>query len=228
MKSSLRLLAALAWCGGNLAAAQGLGADSAVADTGDCEIEAVFQRTKARGESVQRESAVRVACGVGWRTELEATLARVRAGRASERLLSLQAKTTLRDRGDDGIGWALALGIDAERPAGGGWRRTTERIELEASSQFGPAWLAEAKLGTERDRATRRHSTTWALSVERAWSETVEINAELSGDDRSKPFVGFGWRYGLWREDVQLKLSWAARTGTPREQQMAVSLQYEF
>lgn len=228
MKSFLRLLAALAWCSANLAAAQGLGADSAVADAGDCEVEAAFERTKARGEPVQRESAVRVACGVGWHTELEATLARVRAGRASERLLSLEAKTTLRERSDDGIGWALALGFDAEHPAGSGWRRSTERIELEASRQFGPAWLAEAKLGTERERTTRRHSTTWALSVERAWSETVEINAELSGDDRSKPFVGFGWRYALWRDDVQAKLSWAARTGTPRQQRMAVSLQYEF
>jgi hypothetical protein len=178
-----------------------LGADSAVADAGDCEVEAIFERTKVRGEPAQRESALRAACGIGWRTELEATLARVRADGTNERRLSLQAKTTLRDRAGDGIGWALAIGIDAERLAGSGWLRSAERIELEASRQFGPTWLAEATLGTARDRAARRHSTTWALSVERAWSETVEIKAELSGDDRDKPFVGVGWRSTLWRDD---------------------------
>jgi hypothetical protein len=228
MASTLRLLAALACCSASLAAAQGLGADSAVADGGDCEVETSVEHTKARGEPRQRESAVRFACGIGWRTELEATLAHVRSGGASERLVSLEAKTTVRDRGDDGIGWAVAVGIDAERLASGRWRRSEQRIEVEASRQLGPAWLAEAKLGSARERAARCQRTTWALSIERAWSETAEIKCELSGDDRDKPFIGVGWRYALWRDDVQLKASWAARTGAPHERQIALSLQVEF
>jgi hypothetical protein len=230
MRSPLRFLATLAcWAVSALATAQGtgLGADSAISEVGDCQIETSFERAKKRGEADQRESAVRFGCGIGWSTELEATLARVRTGGTSERVLSLEAKTTLRDRQDGGIGWALALGIDAERLAGGHWRRSEERIELEASRQFAPAWLAEAKLGTARDRAARRHSTIWALSVEHAWSEAVEVKAELGGNDRIKPFFGVGWRRTLV-EDVQFKLAWATRTGTPREQRWAASLQVEF
>lgn len=211
------------------AAAEGLGSDSAVADRGECEVEAEFERSRARAESAQRETSLRFACGIGWRTELEAALARVRSGGSSARQLSLEAKTTLRDWEEDGgTGWAVAVSVDAERGVGGGWRRSGQRLELEASRQLGTAWLAEARLGSARDRASRRYSTTWALSIEHAWSEAVEIKVELSGDDRDKPFAALAWRRTLGIEDLQLKLTWAERLGAPREQALALSLQYEF
>lgn len=226
-RSLLAVLVAATAC--SWAAAEGLGTDSAVADRGECEVEAGFERSRTRGEATQRETALRFACGIGWNTELEAALARVRSGGSSARQLSLEAKTSLRDWEEDGgTGWALVLGVDAERGATGGWRRSGQRLELEASRQLGAAWLAEAKLGSARDRAARRHSTIWALSIEHAWSEAVEIKAELSGDDRDKPFAALSWRRTLGIEDLQLKLTWAERLGSPREQALALSLQYEF
>lgn len=231
MKSLLRLLAALACSGaGALAAAQatGLGADSAVAEAGDCEVETGFERGRKRGEPAQRGSALRLACGIGWRTELEATMEWTRTGSQRERALALDAKTTLRERENGGIGWALGLGLDAQR-LDGRWRRSQERIELETSHPFGTRWLGEARLGTVRDRASRRRSTTWALSAEYAWSESVELKTELAGDDReNKPFLALGWRRAIWSEDLQLKLTWAERLGSPREQKLALALQYEF
>jgi hypothetical protein len=230
MKSPLRLLTALACSGASaLAAAQrsGLGADSAVADAGDCEVETAFEHGKKRGEAAQRGSALRFACGIGWRTELEAKMAWTRAGIQHERVLALDAKTSLRDRQRDAVGWALGLGIDAQR-LDGRWRRSEQRVELEASRQFGALWLGEAQLGTVRDSFNRRRSTTWALSVEYAWNERVEVRAELSGDDRDKPFLALGWRRAVWGEDLQLELTWAERLAWPRERKLALALQYEF
>lgn len=230
MKSPLRLLAALACSGAStLAAAQGagLGADSAIAEAGDCEVETSFEHSKQRGDAAQRGSALRLACGIGWRTELEAQMAWTRASGQRERALSLDAKTTLRDREGDGVGWALGVGIDA-RHLDGRWRRSEERVELEASRQFGAAWLGEAQLGTARDRASQRRSTTWALSIEYAWSESVEAKTEVSGDDHDKPFLALGWRRAVWGEDLQLKLIWAERLASPRERKLALALQYEF
>ncbi len=77
----------------------------------------------------------------------------------------------MRERDENRVGWALALGIGAER-AGGSWRRSEYAFEVEATRQLVERWLVEAKLGVARDVRSRRDSTLWALALEHAVSTT--------------------------------------------------------
>lgn len=204
-----------------------LGDEADVADAGDCESELVFERISARGEPPQRERALRLACGVGWNTELEVAHARLRSGAARGEAMVLEANTKLRDRAPGRMGWGVALGIGGER-VGGSWRRSEHGIAIEAARQIGEAWLVEAKLGAVRDVLSRRDSTIWALAVEHALHERVELRAELEGDDRGRPLAKLGLRYTLWPDLLQLKLAHGVRGGPQRERATSLGLQVEF
>jgi hypothetical protein len=223
----LAVLVCVAACHSVQAARQSLADESDVADAGDCESELVFERLRSRGEATQRERALRLTCGVGGNTELELAHARLRSGAARGEALAFEAKTTLRDRGPGRIGWAVALGVGAER-IGGSWRRSEQGVAAEATRQFGDAWLVEAKLGAVRDVLSHRDSTLWALALEHALHERLELRGEVEGDDRRRPVVKLGLRYTLWPERLQLKLSHGVRSGPQREHVTSVGLQVEF
>lgn len=222
-------LACASACTSIHAGAPGLGGESAVAEAGDCEVELALERQRVRGEPSQRERSLRLACGIGANTELETAHARQRSSQARGEALAFEAKTTLRERGEGGfgLGWAAALGVEAER-RDGRWRRSAQALSLEATRELSARWLAEATLGAARDVQARRNRTRWALAVEHALHERVELRAELEGDDRSQPFAALSLRYTLWPDDLQLKLSYAARGGSSRERVAGASLQLDF
>ena len=225
-----RLLAALvcvAACHCAHASRSSLGDESDVADAGDCEAELALERSRARGEPTQSERAVNLTCGVGWNTELEVAHARLRSGPARGEALVLQANTTLRKRGPGRIGWAVALAVGAER-IGGAWRRSEQGFAVEATRQFGDDWLLEAKLGAVRDVLSRRDSTLWALALEHALHERLELRAELEGDDRARPLAQLSLRYTLWPDLLRLKLSHGVRSGPQRDRVTSLGLQIEF
>jgi hypothetical protein len=225
-----RLLAALvcvAACQSVHASRSSLSDESDVADAGDCESELLFERSSTRGEPTQRERALRLTCGVGWNTELEAAHARRRSGAARGEALVFEAKTTLRDRTGGRVGWAVALAIGAERLSGS-WRRSEQGLALEATQQLGIDWLVEAKLGTVRDVLAKRDSTLWALALEHTLRERLELRGELEGDNRGRPLTKLGLRYTLWPDRVQLKLSHGMRSGQQRERRTSLGLQVEF
>jgi hypothetical protein len=201
--------------------------ESDVADAGDCESELVWEQVRRRGEATQRERALRLTCGVGGNTELEVVHARLRSGAARGEALVFEAKTTLRDRGPGRIGWAVALGVGTER-IGGAWRRSEQGFAVEATRQFGDAWLVEARFGAVRDVLSRRDSTLWALALEHAPHERLELRAEVEGDDRGRPEVKLGLRYTLWPDRAQLKLSHGVRGGGQRAHRTSLGLQLEF
>ena len=225
-----RLLAALvcvAACHAAHASRSSLDAESDVADAGDCESELVFERKSSRSESTQRERSVRLTCGVGWNTELEAVHGRQRSDAQRNERLVFEAKTMLRDRSAGRIGWALTLGLGADRSASS-WRRSELGLAVEATHQIGSAWLLEAKVGAVRDERSRRDSTLWALAVEHALHERLELRAELEGDDRGRPQIKLGLRYGLWPDRVQLNFSHGVRGGAQRERSTSLGFQVEF
>lgn len=220
-------LACVAACQSTHAARTGVSDESDVADAGDCQTELAFERTGLRDEPTQRERAVRLTCGIGWDTELEAAHKRQHSGAARGESLAFEAKIGLRDRGEQQVGWALVLGLGADRGSGS-WRRSEQSVAVEATRLIGADWLVEAKLGAAHDVAPRRSSTLWAVAVEQALGERVEWRAELEGDDRRRPLAKVGLRYTLWPERVQLKLSYGARSGPQRERNTSLGLQFEF
>lgn len=201
---------------------------SDVADAGDCEAETSFERIRPRGEARQRETSLRLACGIGWDTEVEATVARQRGGDVRGQTLALEAKTTLAERGEGRIGWALALAVGAEKAGGGSWRHSEYALSLEATYSLGATWLIEAKLGAQRERLDRRDSVRWAAAIEHALSERLELRAQIEGDDRGRPLAGLALKVSLWPEDLKLKLAYDKRWGPQAERRMSLSLQLEF
>lgn len=201
---------------------------SDVAQVGDCEVETALARIRPRGEASQHDTSLRLACGIGWDTEVEATAARQRGGDGRSQTLALEAKTTLSERGDGRIGWALAVGVGAERSSGSTWRRNEHSVAVEATVRLGPTWLVEAKLGALRDRLVRRDSLLWAAAVEHALSDLLEVRAEVEGDDRGRPLASLAMKYTVWPDHLKLKLAYGARSGPQAERRANLGLQYEF
>jgi hypothetical protein len=225
------LLAALVVCMAACSAAHGsrlsVSEESDVADAGDCESELVFERKSARGESTQRERSVRLTCGVGWNTELEAAHGRQHSDTQRHERLVFEAKTMLRDRSAGRIGWAVVLSLGADR-GGGSWHHRELGLTVEATRQIGNAWLVEAKIGAVRDKLSRRDSTLWALALEHALHERVELRAELEGNDRERPQAKFGLRYKVWPDRLQINFAHGVRGGVQRERATSLGVQVEF
>ncbi len=224
---ALIVLLGMVVCHGAYAVRSGVNDESEVGEAGECQSELVWERVGTRGEPAQRERSVRLTCGIGWHTELELAHARNHHGADRGESLALEAKTALRARSDDHIGWAVALTLGAER-GGSTWRRSGHEAAVVATRQLGPSWLAEAKLGTARDVLSRRSKTLWELACEHALNERFELRAELAGDDRNRPLAKASLRYVLWPEHVQLKASYGARSGPQRERVSALGLQVDY
>ena len=165
-----------------------------VVDFGDCDVETTFERRAARGVVPEHGVSTRLNCGIGWRTEVAAAFARRRSDGARDETIDAEAKTALRERGIDRVGWTLAYGIGGERVGGGPWRRSEHFIAVETTLAPARDWLIEAKLGTARDHIARSDRTLWTLAVEHAITEAVETLAEVAGDDRRRPQVSVGLR----------------------------------
>lgn len=221
-------LACVAACQTALAEGSRLTREGDVIEQGDCEAELARERMRFRGQPVERQSSMRLACGIGWQTELEATYSRHRVDAQSDESMALEAKTLLRERERGGIGWTLALGVGGERDSGGAWRRSGQSIAVEASIVPAEDWLFEVKFGAARERGPRIDKTLWSLAVERAISDTLEMRAELDGDDRTRPLAAIGLRWAFWPDHAQLKLSYGAKSGPQRERRTGLAVKYEF
>lgn len=233
MSCTPRLLATLA-CAAACCAAQAdrsrLDEDAEGVEAGDCEIETAFERHEQRGEAPGREASIQLGCGIGWNTELTASVARGRSEEARIEAIGIEVRTLLRGREPGRIGWALIVGLDGERGDGRRWHRDQQFVAIEATCQPDPAWLVEATLGTSRDPSERRGRTWWSLASEHAISETVELRAELTDDDRSRPLYALALRLrGDGRlEDATLTLGVGARAGPQRERRGGLALGFEF
>lgn len=225
-----RLLAALA-C---LAACHAAQADrfrldyEDVVEVGDCELEIASERHSARGAATEREQSIQLGCGIGWRTELVATLARRRSDGERSRAIDIEAKTSLFDRPKGGIAWALDYGASAEREPPGSWRWTEHFLALEAAYRPAEAWVIEAQLGAARERLERRNRTIWTLAAEHEFSDLLEARAELEGESRSRPMVNVELSYEVWPDVGRINLSCGARTGRTHERRVGLGLVFEF
>jgi hypothetical protein len=202
--------------------------DEDVAERGDCEIELAAERQTARRAATERETALQLDCGIGWRTELKAALARQRSPGERTDSFDLEARTALFDRAVAGVAWSIAYGASAERSAGGPWRRSAHFLALEGALRPAEAWVVEAEVAWRRDRIDRREAWVWTLGVEHEISDLLEVRAELEDDNRSRPLAGIELRYEFWPDRARLNLSYAARSGPSRERKLGLGVTFEF
>lgn len=225
----LALLVLATACSAALAERSRLSDEADVFEAGDCEVETGFERRSVPGSPRERESSIQLACGIGWNTELAASFARKHGGGAPrDDAVDLEIKTSLRQRSDGQLGWALVLGVGGERQAGSSWRRSEHRVAVEATLEPAPGWLVEARIGSARDRVARHDTTQCLLAVERALTDTLEVRAEVDADDRRRPLLGVALRWQFWPDHASLKVSYGARSGPDRERLVGATLGFEF
>ncbi len=202
--------------------------DEDAAKRGECEIELATARQTARGAAVEHETAVELDCGIGWRTELVAALARQRSAGERTESIDLEARTALFDRGSSGIAGSLAYGASADRGAGGPWRRSAHFVALEANWRPADTWVVEGRVGWRRDQLERREMRLWMLAVEREISDRLEARVELEDDTRSRPLASIQLRFEFWPDRARLNVSYAARSGPTHERRLGVGVTFEF
>jgi hypothetical protein len=201
--------------------------ESDIAEAGECAAEWALERQR-EGAATAQETALELDCGIGWRTELLAAFGRQRSAGERAEAIALEALTSLRDRADGIVGWALVWGLARERAGTGDWRSAEHFVAIELTWHPDPGWLLQARLGTLRDRLERRDATPWALTLEHGLRDGVEVAAELEGDDRRRPMAGVMLRFELGHEDLSVLSSYATSLGAPRERRVGLALGIDF
>ena len=95
-----------------------LGAETAVNEVGECEVEVGAERIRRRGAPTEGDRAVEFACGIPWSSELTLTGSRQRAGGEREDELLINAKTELVGARPGRLGWTVGVGLVAMRESG--------------------------------------------------------------------------------------------------------------
>lgn len=223
-------LAASAACPPAWADRSRLADEADVVEPGDCQLELGAERRRPRGEAPERESSIEFGCGIGWRSELTLALARLHGGTGGrERKLGVSGRTAVVDRKRDDTGWTLVYGFERLRMPDAAWRTRETFVAIEASRQFGAAWLVEARLGTVRERIERRSAALWAIGLEHLLAgEALVLRAAVGRDGPARPLAEIGLRAEVWGEDVALSVSAGSGGGPPRERRLALALSIDF
>jgi len=197
-------------------------------EAGDCALEAAYERQTERAAASERTWLLQFGCGLGWRTEAFVSVARQRSDGARDVVVGVEGKTMLVERNVGGVGLAIGYGLGSERIDRGRWRYNERFVELEATHRLDGGWSMAARLGTARDIIGRRNKTTWALSVERPFTESLEGQAELAGDDRARPVLTIAARYLVVADHAAVTLSYGAGTGSPHVRRLGLAIAFEF
>lgn len=191
--------------------------DAGVLTAKACEWESVAERTQSamsRGDGVQTG----VACQLFEGSQLGLRFGRTRADGQAVRSLGLAGKTALVD--GDGPALSLAWSVDAIQQAGERLHQDGSSLALVASHQLN-AWSLHANLGWSRSRQADETAGFWAVGVEWALNEAVQLLAEQYGARHGKPASGVGLRW-------QPSLDWALGLMHSRSREQAPSRSWLF
>lgn len=203
-----------------------LGEVTAIVDPGDCLLEVAVARQRPRGHPRSQLSTLQLGCGIGAGTEVELQAALLRAGDLRERELVLEARTQLHESGR--FATSLAYGVTAERGARRRLKRSSHFVAAEWTYSFPDAWVVEARLGSERDRADARHYTFWGLAVEYAAAEAIELRLEVDGIQSQRARWGLALRWIAWPDRAYVTLGHGVVGGVRGERTTGLAITYEF
>lgn len=222
------------WAGVTLSAQAGrplATEDAGVLEAGDCELEVYAAQERLRPAGRARGASVQGSCGVGHGVQAALAAERVRvrgnddAGRDEGGLLSFKARLL----GDDDDDPALALvgGLHWGRHDHEAFRRDSLALGLAGTLPLPQGFTAHANLGHYQDHAEHQRSTVWALALEKALTDTVDLGAELYGDDRGRPWRGLGLRWAA-TPSLTVGTSYAVQAGAGRARLVTVGVTLGF
>jgi hypothetical protein len=229
---SLRLcsIAALVAIGSTAWAGQPLNTeDAGVLGRSDCEFETSLRRQTERAADTANAMALKVGCGVGWRSQVALGLDAERSGGRTDRSMRLGGKTALNDAGSGQPAFALAWELASVRSAGGSHALEDTTAQAVTSLMLRPALQLHANLGWTRSRSSGRSSTLWALALERSASERLDLMAEVYASDRDRsPWIAAGLRWSVVPDKLSIDASAGLQTSGARPRRMTLGLNAGF
>ena len=201
--------------------------DAGVIEAARCEVESYLGRTSAPGEPAVRAGSAQLACGVGADTQLALQVLRSGpdGGRANDLVLNGKTAFAARDPAAFALAWALT---DAPSPGHG---RRIERAFVNgiATLALGERSRLHANLGWSRKRAGAASTTSWALAIESAATDRLDLMAETFADDRDHdPWLQVAARWAVIPGRWFIDASWGMQAAAGRPKAATLGLKLAF
>ena len=222
--AALLVPASAAWAGQPLATE-----DAAVLSRSDCEFESSLRRQTERGAASSSGAAVKLGCGIGWRSQVALGLDAERSGGRTDQGLKLGGKTALNEAAAGQPAFTLAWELAAARPAGGSLALEDTSALAVTTLTLRPALQLHANLGWSRSRSQRRSSTLWAVAVEQAASDRLDLMAEVYASDRDPaPWMAAGLRWALVPDKLSIDASAGLQASSARARRITLGVKAGF
>lgn len=203
--------------------------DAAVLERSDCEVETSLRRQTARAADPASGFALKAGCGVGWRTQVALGLDAERIGGNTDQGLRLGGKTALNEAAAGQPAFALAWELAAARPTGGSFSLEDTSALAVTSLKLRPALQLHANLGWSHSRSQKRNSTLWAVAVEQAASDRLDLMAEVHASDRDRaPWVAAGLRWALVPDKLSIDASAGLQASSTRARRVTLGVKAGF
>lgn len=204
--------------------------DAGVLDSGACEIEGSTLRLGADDDDTTSNSLA-FNCGLGYRSQVGLTAARVREGDTTVHGAVLGGKTWLwRSAGEDPAAVTLAWSIVAEREDGA-WSHRSDYVNLVGSVPAAEGTV-HLNLGHLRQRFRDRSVTTWNVAYEHGGFEAGGLTwtpmAELFGTDRERSWWNLALRLTLVPEKASIDFSYGRETGDAKQRLVTAGFKFAF
>lgn len=204
--------------------------DAGVLDPGECELESYLGRSHEPAAPDTTLGSAQIGCGALEGTQLALLHQRSRSDAARTRSWTLAGKTRLVDGGDDAPSWTLAWGLGQHDDGSGAGLRTDQ-----ASLNGVVSWpLAKdlhlhGNLGWSHSRVAHQSRTSWAVALEHATTDSLDLMGELFDDDRSRaPWLQLGLRWAVVPERLWLDASQGWQGGGTRARAFTLGLRLAF
>ena len=201
--------------------------DAGVLEAGDCELELYGAHQRLRPAGRERGVSLQGSCGAGHGVQAALALQTTRergtdqAGRSDGGLLGFKAR--LLGNADADASLTLVGAAAWSRDGHRAFRRDSLAIGLAGSAALADGLTGHANLGHLGSQADHQRSTLWALAVEWAAAGSVDLGAELYGDDHRRPWAGLGLRW-VATPTLTLGTSYALQTASGRARLFTLGL----
>lgn len=203
--------------------------DAATLPDGECEVESFVGRARAPGEPRLSMASVQIGCGVGSRNQVALAISGSRLDGLSAQAVAVLGKTRLTAPVEQGTNYSLAWGVSAQRQSGQTLKHEASYLTAVMSMDLSDDLIWHANVGWTNSKSESMSTTVWATGLEYATSPTLDLTAEIYGNDReNQPWLQVGARWAVVADKFLLDTSYGMQTGAVKARLFTVGLHYFF
>lgn len=201
--------------------------DAGMLGGGECELESVAARERARDVPTVRSASAQVGCGIGWRSQVALFAGRSSSEGVRTEDVALVGKSALIELTDDKPGVVLAWALGASRERGASFKHESSELKAVYTHPLGD-WLLHGNLGWTRSEADKLNTTIWSVAAERTGLGPFDLMGEVFGDDRGDPWLNAGLRLTAIAERLFIDASYGRQMNSGRARLMTLGLKFTF